>query len=435
MRIDTLHLQNFRCFEALTLDLHPRLTVLAGENGAGKTSVLEGLAIAAGAHLIGLAQAPQIEPECVRLQRIDHGDDHYTIEPRRPCRVHVSRGALRTLTTWERVLESGFTEEFISPREWNGDGLMGAGHLRSQVTADTADTPIDLPVIAGYRTDRLWRSGHDGDVGSRLDGYADAFTLRAHGQHFKAWMRRLEQAYLQRLDRAVASGKPFTLVERSPLLAAVQRCVSTLVPDAQRLAFDVAQDQLMLDFADGTRLPFEQLSDGYRNLVALAADIAWRAIQLNPHHKVDAITKAQGVVLIDEIELHLHPRWQRTVLPALMRIFPGLQFVVTTHLPVVLSSVDAAHLRFLTADGVVHQPGRGRGMTANAVLRELMGVRERDDATQAALDALAVLIEAGDAAAARIAYAALREQVGEDDAELRVLGWELDELETFGAID
>lgn len=431
MRIDTLELENFRCFETLTLALHPRLTVLAGVNGSGKSSVLEGLAVAAGGWLLALRgiQAPRIADAQVRLKGIDHGDDHHTIEPQYPVAVRVKKGELGPLIRWRRARSA--------PEE--GDGLVSAGGLyalgEKTRKAVAAGKPIDLPVVAGYWTDRLWRSGDDGTIGSRFDGYADAFTLRAHGQRFKAWIRRLEQAYLQRLDRAIASGKPFGLIERSPLLIAVQRCISGLVPDAERLTFNLAEDRLMVDFTDGRRLPFDQLSDGYRNLVALAADIAWRAVQLNPHHGADAIERSTGVVLIDEIELHLHPRWQRTVLPGLMRIFPSVQFIVTTHSPVIISSVAAEHLRFIDADGGVHRPGRGKGLTANAVLRTLMGVPERDAETQAALNVLAVHIERGDAEEARAAYTALVNQIGEDDSELRVHGWELDELEAFGAAD
>ena len=113
------------------------------------------------------------------------------------------------------------------------------------------------------------------------------------------------------------------------------------------LDLELQGDTLRLVFKDGRLQDFELLSDGYRNLVALAADIAWRAVRLNPHQGVNAPAEASGVVLIDEIELHLHPAWQRTVLGQLVETFRGLQCVVTTHSPQVLASVAAQGDRFL----------------------------------------------------------------------------------------
>ena len=104
------------------------------------------------------------------------------------------------------------------------------------------------------------------------------------------------------------------------------------------MAFDVSRDELMIRFAERS-LPFSFLSDGYRNMVAMVADIAIRCATLNPHLREKSSQETPGVVLIDEIDLHLHPRWQRRVVDDLLRTFPKIQFFGTTHSPFVIQSL------------------------------------------------------------------------------------------------
>ncbi len=87
-------------------------------------------------------------------------------------------------------------------------------------------------------------------------------------------------------------------------------------------------------------MPFNYLSDGFRSMVAMAADIAYRASLLNPHLGEDAAKETSGIVLIDEIDLHLHPKWQRRIVRELQSAFPDLQFIATTHSPFILQSLD-----------------------------------------------------------------------------------------------
>jgi len=113
-------------------------------------------------------------------------------------------------------------------------------------------------------------------------------------------------------------------------------------------------------------------------LVAIAADIAWRCAQLNPFHGREAARLTEGVVLIDEIELHLHPAWQRRVIGDLRRAFPRIQFVATTHSAQVIGAAKREWIRLLVAGeshafGVDHVEGRD----ANSILADVMGVRPR----------------------------------------------------------
>lgn len=110
-------------------------------------------------------------------------------------------------------------------------------------------------------------------------------------------------------------------------------------PGAKDFYFDVGQDSIMIELEKEGLTHFNNLSDGFKNMVAMVADIAHRASRLNPHLGKDAAVATSGIVLIDEIDLHLHPKWQRRVVDDLQKAFPNLQFIATTHSPFILQSL------------------------------------------------------------------------------------------------
>lgn len=97
-------------------------------------------------------------------------------------------------------------------------------------------------------------------------------------------------------------------------------------------------------YKDGTWRRFDDLSDGYKNIVRLSLDIAYKAIKLNPHLGSEVVINTKGVVLIDEIDMHLHPKWQKTIIADLKRTFPNIQFITTTHSPFIVQSLKAREI-------------------------------------------------------------------------------------------
>jgi hypothetical protein len=170
----------------------------------------------------------------------------------------------------------------------------------------------------------------------------------------------------------------------------------------------------------GQPLFLEQLSDGERGLLALVFDLTRRLSVANPESN-NPIADGVALVLIDEIELHLHPKWQRDVLQRLRETFQSCQFVVTTHSPLVLGEVPARCVRFLEfVDGKVSVtvPTEAYGMDANRILQEFMGAPVRNRQVDGELKTLFELIDQERFDEARAAIAALENKLGEDEPEL-----------------
>ncbi|HNJ77561.1 MAG TPA: AAA family ATPase, partial [Azospira sp.] len=171
-----------------------------------------------------------------------------------------------------------------------------------------------------------------------------------------------------------------------------------------------------------------ELSDGFHVYLALVADIARRAVILNEQDGGDAPALVEGVVMIDEIDLHLHPRWQRVVLDGLREAFPRLQFVVTTHSPQVLSSAENRQVRRLVNGSLQDQGVYVEGRDTNSILRDLMRTSERGSAWQQALRDLHRAIDGGEQELANSLYAKLREKWGDNDPALtyarELMDWE-----------
>ena len=130
----------------------------------------------------------------------------------------------------------------------------------------------------------------------------------------------------------------------------------------------------------------DEMSDGYKNTLSMIGDIAYRMAVLNPVLGDQVLEKTPGVVLIDEIDLHLHPQWQQTILSDLHAIVPCIQFIVTSHAPAVINSVSRDQIRILDHGEIYLPAAQTYGRDANSILREVMQVPERPADVKERLD-------------------------------------------------
>ncbi len=332
-----IRLQNFRCVEERTIDLPEKTMVLVGDNGLGKTSCLEAIVVAVGALLPGMdaGAAPILVPRDVR-QVIRERGGVADKQPQLPLEIYAEATLQGQPLKWTRSVVALMEEHSVA----DDDALQEvAREIGAKIREHSAQ---QLPVLAYYGTQRLWPVDLEPvpegrEVGSRFDGYRDSLTAASTHRHMLEWVRQ------------------YTLVEwqrkrPQPQLRAIERAVVACVEGARHFRYDAALKDLILVMENGEVVPFWMLSDGYRNVVAMVADIAWRASVLNPQLGERAPGLAEGIVLIDEIDLHLHPKWQRRVLSDLQRAFPRMQFIVTSHSPFIIQSLRPGQLVNLDPD-------------------------------------------------------------------------------------
>jgi len=422
MRLIGLHLDNFRGFAELSIQFDRHVTLLLGGNGAGKTALLEAITVAFGAFFAALEQSPDraIDASDARRSVFDFNgiadlQEQWPVRVAAAVEVPDFAGSDELLFGWARTRASK-----AGRTTWADERHVRAYAQWLQLEVQHG-RPTALPLFAYYGTQRLWREKRLTEarlgIGTRFDGYIDCLDVGASQRTLGDWMYKKTQIELQRREREPE--------HRDPQLAAVTSAVCASVDGASRFWFDLTHQELR--FARGASVEsFSMLSDGYRNMVAMVADIAERAAVLNPHLGVDAARETAGIVLIDEIELHLHPRWQQTVLPNLRRVFPNLQFIATTHSPQVVATVARHQVRLLRDNALIATDLYVEGRDASELLEDVFGVPARPSEAQQRIDELFMLLDTQDYAAARVRLCELQAILGSSDADLVRARWVLE---------
>lgn len=419
LRLNQLELTNFHKFEHCSIDLDEQLTVLVGDNGSGKSSVLEAAAVALDSVIFHLVFRHQrvIEPSDVRIALFDMGEV-VERQPQFPAVVSACGRAGETELRWSQTLQSadGGSRE---------DSERSYLQLLQSCSAGikNGDANLVLPVLAYYGTGRLWSEGH-GSIDarrmtfSRQNGYIGSLEANASSDQMLSWFFKMTAQDVQRAQSLKPTGE-------SGLFAAVRGAVEQCfqgITDSKRVnvTYNLDADDLDVEYVDlhgeVQRMSMGMLSDGYRTVLSMVADIAYRMALLNPALGDDAVKKTPGIVLIDEIDLHLHPLWQARILGDLRNIFPRVQFVVTTHAPVVISSVRASHIRLFGDDDEVRRTSTEvYGGDAGRMLVSVMGAPERPAVVQMRFDEFYQALDKGDLDGARSLLSGLKADLGGDD--------------------
>ena len=393
-----IRVDNYRCFEELKLSLEEDTTVLFAENGGGKTALLTALAMGLAVFQTGAPRALKLQARHDPTMRtLDEGGRR---EPVGPCRL-----------TWTAAVGESETVTWSSAAR-PASGRTTNRHQPVLEALEQIRVPGDRwPLFAWYGVDRLGRiRGRRRKVErtrDRWEAYVSALNPNLDETPLLQW---LQDEILGDVVRR-QQGEPERFFH-----AVVMEATVLATPRVTRAWYDPVEQGPMVRFDNGHVAPWSELSDGYHVFIALVADIARRAVMLNEFDGADAPRRVEGVVLIDEIDLHLHPRWQRVALPSLRNVFPRLQFVVTTHSPQVLSSVKnrQARLLFDGKEYAVLVDGRD----TNAILREHMHTDDRDAEGRRALQELHGSIDQGRGEEAAERYQELLARWGHHDPTL-----------------
>lgn len=416
MKIRSLHLVNYRGHADLPVDFEPGFNVVVGANGSGKTSLLKAVCDACcgftsylGAPNDGYEPLSEENVAHVRMEAIN---GLYRFEQRFPVRVEADGDAFGRPVSWGVQLDSQLSDGAVWP-DGNAPGLIFHDMQTQAAQGSTNATPLDLPVIAFYRAHRHWLQAVPGQMAaalakdSRLDGYGNWSDAALDSNALLTWTIG---KCLERFQTSSETGVAFGDIN-SDELALVNNALATAVEGIRCLRYDLKQKSLLVEWVGGQNGPreptaFENLSDGQRAVVCLISDIARRMCLLNPQLGSDVTTKTNGIVLIDEFDLHLHPRWQRILTSGLKRAFPSVQFIVASHSPQVLGELEAEEI-ILLRPGQVDHPQVSYGLTSNQVLQEIMGADSRTPEVEHRLNAVFEHLERGELELARAGIASL----------------------------
>lgn len=406
--LQRIELLNYRCFRQLTVNFDERLTVLSARNGAGKTAVLDAIAVAFGTFVGSFytGKGHGIETSDVRLRVTN--PKLREMEPQYPA-VILAKGEIDGQSIeWARCINTPKSSTTIKEAR-----LLTVIGKRMQA-AVSAEQPVILPLVAYYGTGRLWNQKKvttkkigDSEFYSRTSGYQDCLDPASSYKLFKDWFVYAAKGDFDSRTRQrerLGSESVETETSHSRLIAAIREAVDVCLRIAgwHNLHYSFFHQEVVMEHPVHGILEVNQLSDGVRNMIALVADIAYRMVRLNSGFGRDAVRQTPGLVLIDEIDMHLHPEWQQIVLSNITAAFPKLQFVVTTHSPQVLSTVKREQVRLLSeniaGEAVAAIPeARTYGRSNADVLEAVMAVSPEPVVPESdALNQYRALIEQGD---------------------------------------
>ena len=402
MKLDRVEITYFRCFETLTIPFQPDVNVFVGVNGSGKSSILDAIAIvlwniieANGGggtrqrRMQGVALRPSdihVPPESpdVLSGRRDFvqirakAKDFYEV----PGFPTMTSEGETTFIEWQDHIQFRPPNNFDYSNNQSNRLSQIYGYfdaLWQQMRTSGAKALIPLPVVTYYRAHRRFSEMPSlGDISSLNLDKEGAFrgALNA-GMTYEAmcqWLYLRENQEL-REKLQVRDDKAYEL----PDLKAIRRAISNTIENVERVYFDANPPSLKVAMKEPKGTPkileLEQLSDGYRNLLAIVLDFARRLAQANPGW--DNPLEAPGILLIDEIELHLHPKWQQTVIPCLRKAFPNTQMIVTTHSPQVLTTVQSEKVFILKDQKLFSPPPEIYGAESKRVLEQVFDTESR----------------------------------------------------------
>ncbi|MBI4751663.1 MAG: AAA family ATPase [Acidobacteria bacterium] len=407
MILTEIEMVNYRGASALKLELNEKLNVFFGMNGAGKSTVLDAIAL--------MLSWP--------ASRIRH-----TNNPGRPiseseimnhksfASIEVSSNTPQGKVNWKLLknraghLASDEKSQFLKLNDYTR-------WLQTQIT-ETSER-CNLPVFVYYPVNRavvdIPLRIRDKHQFSLLSVYEEALISGANFRTFFEWFREREDLENENRKYLGSLLPPEDFQFPDLQLEAVRQVLSEFLPEFSNLT--VRRNPLRMEVEkNGRRLAVNQLSDGEKCLVALLGDLARRMAIANPRLKNPL--QGVGIVLIDEIDLHLHPKWQRLIVPTLVKVFPNCQFFISTHSPHVISHVQPEDLFLLEQTGtdiIATKPNESYGKNVDRILEDLMGLETtRPDQVHVDLQKVFQAIESGNLDDARTRISALQKMIGSD---------------------
>ncbi|MGL5253661.1 MAG: AAA family ATPase [Brevinema sp.] len=350
MQIHSFSFKNFKGFSEISKDLHPKINAIIGINGAGKTSILEGLVLLLNRTL----------PNPSNSKSLIFKKEYYVKQGTSDTEIRVQFSS--------SIYGENQYVKFATPKP-NGYLLSNFMDKRRELSHQllAKESILDLPAILFYRTDRVVKDL----LPERLKGahsftqssvYRDCLNNPINFRLFFEWFRNEDDIE----NQIVREKKDWNYKNKK--LAVVRKAIEDFTGFTE---LKIKRRPLKMELIkDGHCFNINLLSQGELSYLALVADIAQRLSILN--ETMDNPLEGKGIVLIDEVELHLHPKWQAEILPKLSSTFPNCQFIITTHSPMVIANLKKENVIIL--DNEHEMPSEIYGKTTDDILTQVMGL-------------------------------------------------------------
>jgi predicted ATP-binding protein involved in virulence len=379
IKVKEVSIENFRGFENLKLAFQADLTVLIGENGAGKTAVLDCIAL-----LFTVFQEHILYTDLKNSEKLLDLSDIKQGKFKTSNKVHLR---LENAETYCEINLDKNTSQL-----GNDFDFLDTPFINSITQKLHNKNIANLPLFVYYPANNApvnsidFKKASDNfktDIFSAYEGALDKKSFDFI--NFFNWYK-----WQENIERQIGKNKVLDVVRE-----AIYNILSDDYKQFDKLSINWLNNPNgeMIICKGDTPLNINQLSSGEKTLLALVADLARRLAIANPHRENPL--KGNGVVLIDEVDLHLHPRWQRAVVPQLQKTFPNCQLIVTTHSPLLLSNVSHKNVIILEDFQPVKITPHTFGRDNNSILYELMGVKQRPEKIQQQFDKVYELIDEG----------------------------------------
>ena len=473
MYLKKLHISNFRCFRDYTIEFAPGVTVLFGKNGSGKSTLIHAIHKALSfafkndkveeGELTLSSGFPSLRPNQYRKKE-DIVRDEKSGFPLPDICIHAEADFLETTLDWDmyaltstfalqpskyktaykllmsRIKETGtfpvfayFSDSFphistkASTLSKTQLSLRNLGYLGW----DDETAYSDLWITRLTKIWTIWNRAKM-NVMQEESALAKCEKLKASGDINENEYREDVDLLRARLENALKDFNKY-----NPEISSIRECLvnfSKKLPgiDVQNVFVSVyEEDGLCLETKDGQNPPFEKLPAGYKRIFYMALDIAYRSYILN------GTTDSEGIVVIDEIDLHLHPALEQVILQCFQETFPNIQFIVSTHSPLVLTDIDTVTgrnkvMRMTPACDAPEEWRNIHGIDYNQMLEENMDVSKRKPEIQELFDKAWDEVAEKDTEAAKATVAELEAKTPADQIELIQLRAIINRIELIG---
>ena len=388
MRVSRLKLANVRAIEAAELHFRPGFNLIVGVNGVGKSTILEALAMC----LADVVRKMNPGGRSIGAKRFGAKD------------IRIGGAGLDVecdcLSGEEPYCSVVIHEE--------PDRDQGSRECRPAKSPATVDEDGEFPIAVLFSAARAVPSRPTSRRSSAAKGSKAAFQRALESRE----LRLDEFAGWMEARRALGRERPGA----TRVLKGLQSALTHFLPDYKRLRLGGWETEHLLINRGAATLPVRLLSEGERGLLALVLDLTRRLSLANAGFAEPAV-ESEAVVLIDEIELHLHPKWQRQIVRNLTTAFPRCQFIATTHSPQVIGEVEPDRIHIM-ADGEVYSPTHSFGVDSSRVLEEVMDAPSRTESVRCLLSEISRRIGKNRFDEARPLVTRLVGILGENDPEV-----------------